>query len=126
MKMIWHRTIEEVNQGKVLYPSRRECGATQRHEEGRNLVSVVDVGVRQRPGHQLEQHHPVAVDVRLKGVGVAVLHADDLRSLPEERKTLQHQRRHNELTPRGDPVDSPSTRWSRWAAPPAVSRSTGT
>lgn len=49
-----------------------------------NLVAVADIGVRQRAGHKLEQHHAVAVHIRLEGVRVRVLHADHLRSLEEK------------------------------------------
>lgn len=41
-----------------------------------DLVSVVDIGVRQGPWHQLKQHDPIAVHIRLKRVGVGVLHSD--------------------------------------------------
>lgn len=52
-----------------------------------NLVSVVDIGVRKSSWHQLKQHHPITINVRLEGVRVAVLHPDHLGSLESsERK----------------------------------------
>lgn len=53
------------------------------------LVSVIDIGVRQRPWHQLEQHYSIAVHIRLECIGVAVLHSDHLRSLKQNKNKVQ-------------------------------------
>lgn len=54
-----------------------------------HLVAVVDIGVRQRAGHELKQHHAVAVHVRLEGIRVRILHADHLRSLDERKRSTK-------------------------------------
>ena len=46
-----------------------------------DLVSVVDVAVRQGPRHQFKQHYSIAVHIRLKSIRVTILHPDHLGSL---------------------------------------------
>lgn len=49
-----------------------------------DLISVVDVGVRQTSCHQLKQDYSVSVDIGLERIRVAVLHSNDFRSLKEK------------------------------------------
>lgn len=48
---------------------------------GAHLVTAANVAVRQRAGHELIEHNPVGIDIRLEAVGVRVLHTDHLSRL---------------------------------------------
>lgn len=48
---------------------------------GAHLVTAANVAVRQRAGHELIEHNPIGVDIRLEAVGVRVLHTDHLSRL---------------------------------------------
>lgn len=59
---------------------------------GAHLVTAANVAVRQRAGHELVEHHPIGIDVRLEAVGVRVLHPDHLSRLQEARPGRRNRR----------------------------------
>lgn len=49
-----------------------------------HLITVVDVGVRELPRHELVQHNAVGVDVGLEAEWVVILHPDHLWGLQRQ------------------------------------------
>lgn len=45
------------------------------------LITTANVAIRQGAGHELVEHNPIGVDIRLEAVGVWVLHTDHFSSL---------------------------------------------